>query len=179
VEFPYNSHCHKSSGISPFEADLGYIPKMPLDTMATTRCRRSPRGHPEAHFSTYMAGILKELKMALAHAEEQQTAEANFYRQPHTFQEGDNIFLSTKNLPLTYANNASGQGHRKALQHKYLGEFTLGKQHGENDFEINLPKHWKLARTFNVSAMKPSTIDRTRNQAEPPPMRIETVKGIR
>jgi hypothetical protein len=32
---------------------------------------------------------------------------------------------------------------------------------------------------FNVSAMKPSTIDHTRNQAEPPPMRIETVKGIR
>jgi hypothetical protein len=29
-EFGYNSHCHQSIGMSPFEADLGYIPRMPL-----------------------------------------------------------------------------------------------------------------------------------------------------
>jgi hypothetical protein len=72
VEFTYNSRHHQSTGISSFEADLGYIPRMPLDTMATTRRRRSPRGHPEVNFSTYMANILKELKTALAHAQEQQ-----------------------------------------------------------------------------------------------------------
>jgi hypothetical protein len=39
AEFAYSSHHHQSTGISPFEADLGYIPRMPLDTMATTRRR--------------------------------------------------------------------------------------------------------------------------------------------
>jgi hypothetical protein len=51
--------------------------------------------------------------MTLAHAQEQWIVEANTHRQLHTFQ-GDNIFL-TKNLPLTYVDDASGQGHRKAL----------------------------------------------------------------
>jgi hypothetical protein len=80
AEFAYNSHRHQSTGISPFEADRGYIPRMPLDSMTTTRCRRPPRGHPEVNFSIYMADILKELEMALAHAQEQQIVEANSHR---------------------------------------------------------------------------------------------------
>jgi hypothetical protein len=75
-----------------------------------------------------MADILNELKTALVHVQEQQIIETNPHRQPHTFKEGDNIVLSTKNPPLTYANNNSGQSHRKAIQHKYLGEFTLGQR---------------------------------------------------
>jgi hypothetical protein len=58
-----------------------------------------------------------------------------------------------------------------------MGEFTIGKQHGENTFEVLLPDHWKIARTFNVSTMRPSTVDHTRKQAPPPPLRLETIKG--
>jgi hypothetical protein len=47
--------------------------------------------------------------MALAHSQEQQIVETNSHRQPYRFQ-GNNIFL-TKDLPLAYANDASGQGH--------------------------------------------------------------------
>ena len=127
-----------------------------------------------------MADILNELKITLANTQEEQINEANKYPQPHTFREGDMVFISTKDLPLTYANSAletSNQSHRKTLQHKYIGEFQLGKQRGENAFEVLIPEHWKLSRTFNVSKLKPSRIDNTRQQAPPPPMRTEIAAG--
>jgi hypothetical protein len=54
------------------------------------------------------------------------------------------VFLSTRNLPLIYANEheaTEGQGYQKALQHKYIGEFQLGKQRGENVFEVLILEH--------------------------------------
>jgi hypothetical protein len=34
VEFRYNSHVHQAHGMSPFQVDLQYNPRMPLDVMA-------------------------------------------------------------------------------------------------------------------------------------------------
>lgn len=74
--------------------------------------------------------------------------------------------------------DGNNQSHRKTLQHKYIGEFELGKQHGENAFEVLLPAHWKISKTFNVSKLKPSRVDHSRIQAPPPPLRIETKAGV-
>jgi hypothetical protein len=97
-------------------------------------------------FAMQMADILSQLKRSLQHAQEQQISEANKYRQPHTFQQGEKVLLSAKNLPITYA--TAKDDHRKTLHHKYIGEFELGKQRGENAFEVLLPSHWRLARTL-------------------------------
>jgi hypothetical protein len=177
AEFAYNASRHQSLEMSPFEADLGYIPRMPLDAVAAVGlARRSPRGHrhspPDGRsFAVQMADVLSQLKRSLQHAQEQQIAEANKHRQPHTFQQGDKVLLSTKNLPITYA--TAKDDHRKTLHHKYIGEFELGKQRGENAFEVLLPSHWRLARTFNVDRLKHSTIDHSRSQAPAPALRVE------
>jgi hypothetical protein len=68
---------------------------------------------------------------------------------------------------------AAKDDHRKTLHHKYIGEFELGKQRGENAFEVLLPSHWRLARTFNVDRLKHSTIDHSRSQAPAPALRVE------
>jgi hypothetical protein len=83
----------------------------------------------------------------------------------HTFQEVDKVFISTKNLPLTYTNSAE-IGHHKTSQHKYMGPFKLGKNRGENAFVIaDMPGHWKLSRTFNVDRLRDaSNVDHTREQ---------------
>jgi hypothetical protein len=91
----------------------------------------------------------------------------------------DIVFLSTKNLPLTYANefqHPGEQGVQKTLQDKFIREFELGKRRGENALEVLLPQHWKLARMFNISEMKPSNIDNNQEQAEPPPLLLESSK---
>jgi hypothetical protein len=93
AEFAYNASRHQSLEMSPFEADLGYIPRMPLDAVAAVglvSARRSPRGHrhspPDGRsFAMQMANVLSQLKRSLQHAQEQQIAEANKHRQAHTF----------------------------------------------------------------------------------------------
>jgi hypothetical protein len=37
AEFSYNAHTHKSLGMTPFEADLSYTPRTPLDMMTGVR----------------------------------------------------------------------------------------------------------------------------------------------
>ena len=126
----------QSIKISPFEVDTGYIPRMPLDAIvATNTSRRSPRGHPQTlattdglRLATYMADTLRQLRISLQKAQEQQAAEANKHRRPHSFQEGDQVLVSTKDLPVTYATEVDD--HRKALRHKYIGPFELGKRCG-------------------------------------------------
>jgi hypothetical protein len=113
-------------------------------------------------FAAEMVNTLSRLRQNL-----QQVAEANKHRQPHTFQQGDKVLLSAKNLPITYATD-----HRKALHQKYIEEFELGKQRGENAFEVLLPKNWKIARTQNVASLKPSTINHSRPQAPAPALRV-------
>jgi hypothetical protein len=167
--------------MSPFEADLGYIPRMPLDVVAAGAPRRSPRGRGQVldgrSFAMQMADVLTQLKRSLQHAQEQQIAEANKHRQPHTFQQGDKVLLSTKNLPITYA--TAKDDHRKTLHHKYIGEFELGERRGENAFDVLLPSHWRLARTFNVDRLKHSTIDHSRPQAPAPALRVEGTSSDR
>jgi hypothetical protein len=184
AEFAYNATRQKSIEMSPFEADLSYIPRMPLDALASigTERRYSLRARPGRRtltadsdsdgrtFAAEMVNTLSRLRQTLQHAQEQQIAEANKHRQPHTFQQGDKVLLSAKNLPITYA--TATDNHRKALHQKYIGEFELGRQRGENAFEVLLPAHWKLARTQNVAALKPSMIDHSRPQAPAPALRV-------
>jgi hypothetical protein len=182
AEFAYNATRQKSIEMSPFEADLGYIPRMPLDALASVGKERSRREGLRSRpgqvnlpadgrtFAAEMVNTLSRLRQNLQHAQEQQVAEANKHRQPHTFQQGDKVLLSAKNLPITYATDTDN--HRKVLHQKYIGEFELGKQHGENAFEVLLPKNWKIARTQNVASLKPSTIDHSRPQAPAPALRV-------
>lgn len=60
----------------------------------------------------------------------------------------------------------------KALRQKSIGPFILGKQHGENTFEVDLPSHLRTHNTFNVGLFKPSNIDDERAQQPPPPIRV-------
>ena len=188
AEFSYNAHRHKSTGLAPFEADLGYIPRLPMDIIAETR--PLPQSHSSSlasSFATTMADILYQLRQALQHTQVQQQKEANTKRQPHTFQTGDKVLINARNLPLSYGNTAPEDGEmqnsgdynlRRVLQRKYIGEFTLGKQRGPDAFEIaDLPANSQISETFNIDRLRPSYIDHSRKQPPPPPIRVVTQPG--
>ncbi|KAG0138464.1 hypothetical protein HOY82DRAFT_534599 [Tuber indicum] len=60
-----------------------------------------------------------------------------------------------------------------------MEEFELGRARGENTFEIaDFPKHWKHSRTINVDMLKKSTVDHSRPQDGPPPLRIKRNHGF-
>lgn len=115
-----------------------------------------------------MADILRQLRISLQKAQEQQAAEANNRRRSHPFQEGDQVHVSTKDLPITYATGVDD--HRKVLHHKNIGPFELGRRRGESAFEMVFLAHWQISRTQNVSKLKPSLIDHTRERHRHQPM---------
>jgi hypothetical protein len=97
AEFAYNATRQKSIEMSPFEADLSHVPRMPLDALASVGKERSRReglrNWPERvdlaadcrTFAAEMVNTLSRLRQNLQHAQEQQVAEANKHRQPHTY----------------------------------------------------------------------------------------------
>jgi len=166
AEFAYNSSTHKATGMSPFEADLGYCPQIPMDSYASVLSDKTPEA---ATFHERMALNLRNLKTSLENAQVAQTVEANKHRQPHCFQVGDNIMLQTKNLPIGIGNDSPD---RRKLRPPFLGPFKLLSRFGENAFEVGVPEHWRLHKVFNVDQFRKATnIDITRppDPNTPPP----------
>jgi hypothetical protein len=60
AEFTYNGMKHKAIGISPFEADIGYIPQLPLDLL--TPSPQTPDLRSGATYAEKMAKILRMLR---------------------------------------------------------------------------------------------------------------------
>ena len=117
-----------------------------------------------------MKAVLTQLRESLEQAQSAQVHEANKHRTRHDFTPGDKVMIDTSKLPVQYA-NLSTTSSRK-LQHKYAGPFTLGKQYGENAFEVtDIPRAWQVHNTFNVSRFKHCRIDESRTQQPPPPLR--------
>ena len=118
AEFAYNSTIQIAIGMTPFEADIGYVPRMPLDSIAAVRQgsvaaspSKNKKRSNEANsmssgqsFAQRMHDILVEIRQNLFRTQADYITSANKHRQPHTFQTGDKVYICTKNLPLTYVN---------------------------------------------------------------------------
>jgi hypothetical protein len=172
AEFTYNAAKHKAIGMPPFEADIGYVPRLPLDLLTP-----NPQSSDSEPGTTYAEKLSKTLRMLRERMEEAQlsmTAEANEKRQAHPFRVGDEVFLDTRSLPIGYANvteTANDSNNSRKFQHSYAGPFRLLKKVGENAFVLDIPAHWRLHPVFNVSRLKPSRVDKTREHPPPPPLR--------
>jgi hypothetical protein len=172
AEFTYNAAKHKAIGMSPFEADIGYIPRLPLDLLAPSP--QTPGLKSGTTYAEKMAKILRMLRERMEETQLTMTTEANEKRQAHPFRVGDEVFLDTRLLPVGYANvtgKANDSNNSRKFQHPYAGPFTLLRKAGENAFVLDIPAHWRLHPVFNVSRLKPSRVDRSREHPSPPPLR--------
>jgi transposase InsO family protein len=172
AEFTYNAAKHKAIGMSPFEADIGYIPRLPLDLLAPDP--RTPASKPGREYAEQLVKIVRMLRERMEETQLAMVSEANEHRQPHPFRVGDTVFLDTRLLPVGYANvnsAANDSANSRKFQHPYAGPFTLLKKVGENAFVLDIPAHWRLHPVFNVSRLKLSRVDHTREHPPPPPLR--------
>jgi transposase InsO family protein len=97
AEFTYNATKHKATGCAPFEADMGRVPRLPLDLLAPTVERQSESAR---QFAERMILNLRMLRERMEEAQLSMTVEANRHRQPHPFRVGDQVFLDTRKLPV-------------------------------------------------------------------------------
>jgi len=102
AEFTYNAAKHKAIGMSPFLADIGYIPRLPLDLLAPGQWTAISRLGME--YAERLIKILWMLHKRMEVIQLSMVMEANEHRQPHPFRIGNLVFLDTSLLPVGYTN---------------------------------------------------------------------------
>ena len=177
VEFTYKAAKHKAIGMSPFEADIGYIPRLPLDLLAPGP--RTPNSRPGTEYAEQLIKILQMLRERMEEAQLAMVTEANEHHQPHPFRIGDSVFLDPCLLPVGYANlnsTANDSANSRKFQHPYAGPFTILKSAGENAFVLDILAHWRLHPVFNVAGLKLSRVDRIHEH--PPPLLLRSTTTV-
>jgi hypothetical protein len=134
----------------------------------------APRSHSAVDFATRQQHNLQQAKDSLIRARDTQKEQYNRQHLPHDFTVGDLVYLDTRDLPITYANNTEERSRK--LQDRFAGPFTIvATSASPNAWVLDTPEAWKVHQPFNISRFKTDTSERDRQQH--PPAIIHTARG--
>lgn len=142
AEFAYNSAVSEDIGMSPFEMDLGYLPKSPLDTLYGT----SDKNDKIEDFKLQLRESLKDAVYAHRIAKAGQSARASIKYKPHSYKEGDKLWINKSLFKDAYAKSQASD----KLTSKRFGPFIVKSLVGKNAVEVELPSHLRMHNVINV-----------------------------
>lgn len=144
IEFAMNSARSESTGFSPFFLNYGISPG-PMVWSSNTEypgvrsfARKMKQGLMSAH-DAILAARVKQVRVA------------NNHRRRAPFEEGDFVYLSTKNLSIP-------KGMARKLVPKFIGPFKIIKDYGNDSFRLDLSAEMRARRihpTFHASLLRP------------------------
>ena len=172
AEFASNAAHSTATQITPFKATRGLNPRISfeLPTPAATAKERITKAKAES-ITNQMQKVWQWARKHIAKDQEKMSAQANKKRRNVTFQEGQKVWLSAKDI----------QTERpcKKLDHKWLGPFKVLKVvAGGTDCKLELPASMLIYDTFHVSKLALDPEDPLPGQGyeEPPPVVIKDQK---
>ena len=138
IQFAINSARSESTGYAPFFLNNGRMPK------AMIWNRADPAEYPNVRIFAQK----KKLALIAAHdsiiaARVKQTRDTNKKRQEVPFQEGDLVYLSTKNI--TFA-----KGLARKFIPKYIGPYKILRDFNNQSFKVELPANLKQRGVHDV-----------------------------
>ena len=146
VEFAINNAPSKSTGISPFYAVYGVHPRTPFDIMLT-----SITPPPEVPSVFEKVAALQAIHTICADQVRRnrhlQTAYEQRKRRSETFEKGEEVLLSTRNLTLEVPKQAT------KLISPFIGPFTITDVR-TNSVTLNLPPAMKIHPTINIANVR-------------------------
>lgn len=142
AEFAYNRSTHTSTSMSPFLVVYGRNPFTPLDLAPSPATEYfSAEGADRA---AQIKEIHKQVKEKITNNNIVYQRRANLKRKQVVFQEGDLVWvnLSKERFP-------GGRGGK--LKPRADGPFRVLKRINDNAYKIDLPGHYNVSATFNMS----------------------------
>ena len=171
AEFEANSDRNASSGIAPFLATKGYIPRSgiepptPWDKDSTQRAKRDVTAADT--FIEKIEDLRSFLRDELKWAQALMTEHANNRRLPAPeFKEGDMVMLDSRNIKTARPN--------KSLDHKNLGPFEIIRAINNMAYELKLPDGMNIFPVFHPWLLHLDNSDPLPGQTEPPPPPVHT-----
>lgn len=142
IEYAHDSLTSSATGVSPFEASLGYQPPMfpvqegdiavPSIQLHLRSCRR----------------IWRETRAALLRSAEGNKRIADCHRRAApTYKPGQKVWLSSKNIPL--------KTKSKKLSPRSAGPFVIDSIINPTAIKLRLPAAMRVHPVFHVSQLKP------------------------
>ena len=160
VEYSHNSLTCSATGLSPFEASLGYQPPLfpeeerelavPSVQQHVRRCQK----------------IWRDTRSALLLTSARNQQSANRHRQAAPpYVPGQSVWLSSRNIPLLTES--------KKLSPRFIGPFSIQRIINPSAVRLKLPRTLRVHPTFHVSQIKPvHTSDLSPPAVPPPPPRV-------
>lgn len=161
VEFAYNDAVNRTTGLSPFQADLGRDPATPCALLGrlAERVATKGRGFTAKHRQALtaaddMVDVMRD-RLATARAglqRAQRDAELEEAGRPvpgMEFAAGDYVFLRQDVL--------GGELEANKLGPRWYPEpLRVSARAGANTYRLMMPKEWELHPVVNVSKLKPA-----------------------
>jgi hypothetical protein len=134
--------------MSPFEADLGYNPMLPLDLVIP----KKPKDVKQ--FLQHQKDVL-----LLLHDRIQKTNDKmkNWYdtnRKDQKFEIGDQVLLSMDNLDPRH-----GGYVKRKLGPKFIGPYEVLQIHHDRSYELIMPPLLRIHPVFHTSSLRPYYVD--------------------
>lgn len=156
AEFAYNSRIHESIKMSPFEADLGYVPRaVPDHVFDQVIGNKGIQGaYDLGQRQERILGILKD---NLLNAQRRMKQYYDKNRPIQDFEVGDRVMLSSRNLNIEHL-GISACGSKK-FGPLWIGPYPVLAKTSVDTYQLQMPPGLKLHPQFHTSLLKPYVTD--------------------
>ena len=165
LDFAHATQPHDSTGLSPAEVDLGYLPRMTFDWRARTRSPATPRDRLSSDqaqtFAKRRAEAVAYCREHLFRKRRVYEKQANRLRRPIDWTIGDKVYVRRGNW-------ITDRPH-DGLENPYLGPYPVLSSPFPNVYEIDLPPSMKIRRFINASRLIKARNDPVPGQLIRPP----------
>jgi hypothetical protein len=161
AEFAYNNATSASTKHSPFYANYGFHPRFNVSSLPSSS---DGVAFDADHQAQRLRDITSELQVNIGKAQESQARYYDVKHKPMSFQVGDQVWLSTRNIRT--------QRPSKKLDHRRLGPFTIEKLVGTQTYRLILPPTIRIHPVFHVSLLEPFVANTFPGRVATPPLPI-------